>query len=362
MKTSPTKVAQNLYRDPSGLYYGRKMINGRARWKSLQTTNRTRADSSLRSWLLELDLAAPSLEMKLGALIENFLLTRAGLKKKTVQLDTNLASVFKATFRAGLGKAVAQIKTSDLLIWLNAQEKARDWSHTTFNRYRLFLFQLFNVAEADGVVSESGNPFKKKFIRCKSHVEPVRNIPTDKEFYALVADVRKHAGSRRDQSADFLAFQGLAALGQAEAEDLKWSDVGEKFLSIQRRKTGERFTVPIYVWLRPLIDKLTAEREDISPDAKVFGQAQAAKALTNACKRLNLTHFSQRNLRQCGIARLAHAGITPRQASLWQGHTDGGVLIQKIYRKVKCSDDAALERTELEKLSKTIPLPFEVAA
>lgn len=361
MKFNPVLVAQNLYRCPtSGTYYGRRKIKSRVRWKSFKTTNRTRADSSLRSWLLELDLAAPSSEMKLGELVERFLATRSGNKPKTVQLDTHLAGVFKRTFRGGLGKAVAQIKTSELLIWLNAQEKARGWSHTTFNRYRLFLYQLFSVAEADGVVTESGNPFKKKFIRCKSHVEPVRNIPTDQEFYAIINDVRKHAGSRRDASADFLAFQGLAALGQAEAEDLKWSDVGEKFLSIQRRKTGERFTVPIYVWLRPLMDKLTAEREDISPDAKVFAQAQAAKALTNACKRLGLTHFSQRNLRQCGIARLAHAGVTPRQAAAWQGHTDGGIMVQKIYRKVKCSDDAALEQAELAKLDKVAV--FQVAA
>jgi len=84
----------------------------------------------------------------------------------------------------------------------------------------------------------------------------------------------------------------------------------------------------------------------------------AKRALTGACERLNLPHFSQRNLRQCLIMRLWKQGIDKKLIAKWQGHSDGGQLIMDTYTEVFGSDDAEYERLQLAKLA---PSPRVIA-
>ena len=126
-------------------------------------------------------------------------------------------------------------------------------------------------------------------------------------------------------------------------------------MSIRRHKTDQRFTVPIYPHLRPLMEQLRAEAgAKAAPRTLVFKIKDAKKALTNACERLGFPHFSQRNLRQCLIMRLWKAGVDKKTIARWQGHRDGGQLILDTYTEVFGADDAEYERLQLAKL--TAPL------
>ncbi len=60
---------------------------------------------------------------------------------------------------------------------------------------------------------------------------------------------------------------------------------------------------------------------------RVFKIEDGKTALTNACKRLGFSHFTQRSLRQCLILRLWKAGVDKKLIAKWQGHQDGGQLI-----------------------------------
>ena len=123
-------------------------------------------------------------------------------------------------------------------------------------------------------------------------------------------------------------------------------------MSIRRHKTDQRFTVPIYPHLRPLLEELKADAwRDATPHTLVFKIKDAKKALTNACERLGFPHFSQRNLRQCLIMRLWKSGVDKKLIAKWQGHQDGGQLILDTYTEVFGSDDAEYERAQLAKLS-----------
>jgi integrase len=57
---------------------------------------------------------------------------------------------------------------------------------------------------------------------------------------------------------------GLADLEQAELKNLTWHDVDlvQNPMRVRRVKTGRFFDVPIYPQLRPLLERLHAERGD----------------------------------------------------------------------------------------------------
>jgi len=120
--------------------------------------------------------------------------------------------------------------------------------------------------------------------------------------------------------------------------------------------------VPMYDWLRPFMERLR-ERAGGKPahDERVFKIDDAKHALGNACKRLKLPHFTQRNLRAMLIKRLHDAGVNVKLIAKWQGHQDGGRLIMEVYTEVFGDNDAAMEAAELAKAAGKI-IPFQAAA
>jgi integrase len=356
------RVATNLRRDPITLnYYGFKKIGGKRYRHSLGTTDRITANGKLAAWIRDLHAADPNAaDLKLEALLQNFLTARAGKAPKTRATESGFASILRKTFPLGTSVAVRKIKMSDLLKWLSNEAAARAWRARTFNRARLFLRQLFDLAIADGVLAEALNPFKSKLVRPRRPEKVIRNIPTLEQFEAIIQNVRAQRDNPdHEESANFLSFLGLAGIGQAEAADLRWRDVNADKVTFIRRKTGREFQVPIYEWLAPLIQKLRNARQSVGDECKVFQIVDAKHALSNACKRLNLPHFTQRNLRAMLIKRLYDAGVPVKRIALWQGHNDGGKLIQEIYTEVFCDTDAAAEAADLALVtnSKVIRLP-----
>lgn len=121
--------------------------------------------------------------------------------------------------------------------------------------------------------------------------KPVRMVPTQQQFEALVASIgAQEQNGEAEESADFVEFVGLAGLGQAEAssttlEDVDWARAR---IRVRRRKTGELFYVPIYPHLK--------------------------------------------------IAK-------------WQGHQDGGKLILDSYTEVSGAKDEAYEKIQLAKIT-----------
>jgi integrase len=347
------RVADNLYRDPKNhRYYGVKKIGGARRLHSLDaTTDRKTAEGKLKDWLDDLQNVGngPDKHLTFHALLEKFLASRAAKSAHTRENDESFARVLRQTFRLGMKIPVRNIATSDLLTWLNKQAAARGWRGRTFNHYRLWLRQIFDLAVADGVLDEVSNPFKTRFIRPKKRDEVTRKIPTLEQFGRIIADIREsdYQPKRGQESANFLEFLGLAGVGQAEASALRWRDISGDKIWFLRRKTGKKFYVPIYTWLAPLIARLRAARTSDDEQERVFSILEAGKALENACDRLEYPRFTQRNLRAMCIRRLYDVGIPVKQIALWQGHSDGGQLIQQIYTEVFSADLDTAEKAYL---------------
>lgn len=66
----------------------------------------------------------------------------------------------------------------------------------------------------------------------------------------------------------------------------------------------------------------------------MFKVRDAKKALAGACRRLELSPFSQRSLRRMFITRAIEKGVDVKVIAEWQGHRDGGKLILDTYSHV----------------------------
>jgi len=165
---------------------------------------------------------------------------------------------------------------------------------------------------------------------------PIRLTPSFEEFQAIVANIRTQKRLKRqaEESADFVEFLGLAGLGQAETRSITRADVDlvAGRITTFRHKTRQGFVVPVFPQLRPLLEKLCAGK---GHGDRLFKHDDAAKALANACKRLNLPAYSHRALRRMFITRAIEKGVDVKVIAEWQGHRDGGKLILQTYSHIR---------------------------
>ena len=340
-----------LYRHcKTGVYYGITKQGGKRKEHSLGTADRRSAERLLKDWLTDLDQIDQSTQKTtLDALIDKFLAMNKGKAAKTQATNQSIVNQFKTTWSFGLNLRVVDVKPSHLNEWLALHEGRL--KNTSYNRYVGFLKQLFEIALSDRILSKS--PVAEINTQWKKPQKPIRRIPTQEQFEAIVADVRSQRFSGdAHQTADFLEFLGLAGLGQAEAGSLTWDDVDwpNKRLRLRRSKTQALFFVPIYPHLEPLLKRLQEKAGSVPSHQRVFGIRDGKRGLDAACRRLNLPHFSQRNLRQVLIRRLWQSGVDYKLISKWQGHSDGGKLILDTYTEVLGGQDEAYEQQQLGKI------------
>lgn len=341
-----------LYRHSvNGTYYGIKKVSGKKKSHSLDTADRKIAERRLKDWLQDLHkIDADAAKTTLATLLDKFSAGNAGKAKKTQATNNSILSVLKATWKPGLTIRVADVKPSHLNEWLGQHEGRL--KNTTYNRYAGFLKQVFEIAMADRMIASS--PFDGVKTKWKKPQKPVRKVPTDEQFQAIVKDIRAQKFSAEaEDSADFIEFLGLAGVGQAEAGSLTLGDIDweKNRLHFRRRKTQQLFYVPIYKHLKPLLERLCKQFPlGTAATEPVFKIRDAKKALAASCKRLGYYSFTQRNIRQALIRRLWQSQVDHKLISKWQGHQDGGKLILDTYTEVFSSSDAEYEKAQLAKI------------
>lgn len=342
-----------LYRNTrTGAYYAEKKVKGKRREMSLRTTDRKIAERRLKDWIGSLDKVDVEVEKTtLRALFQSFIRINKGKSDSSKDILNLVLGDFAKWWSHGLDFQVRKVRPSHLEEWLALQEEKH--KNTTYNRYAGVLRQVFLQAVNDRIISES--PFDRVRTKSKRPQKPVRRVPTVDQLAAIVQSVRTQPGSAHaEDSANFLEFLGLAGVGQAEASSLTWDDVdfAKEQIQFRRHKTDQRFAVPIYAHLRPLLERLHKQAGGPIPAGqRVLQINDAKKALRNACIRLKLPHFSQRNLRQCLIRRLWQSGVDRKLIAKWQGHQDGGQLILDTYTEVFGADDVQYEQQQLAKLA-----------
>jgi len=319
---------EGLYRYPSnGKYYARFVVNGKEVRRSLGTTDPALAKRKLLAMKETAKRIDPAAEkLTLAGLCDRYVSTIQHLRPKTVAQKTYVVARIKEEWPAGSDVLIRKVVPSQARTFLSRYT----FGASSYNAYLGVLRAMFQLAVSDGLIAES--PIRDLKQRRRANL--IRLTPTWEQFQGIVADVRAQPFNADAQdSADFLEFLGLAGLGQAEASSLRRCDVDLEAGRIItfRHKTTTGFAIPIFPQLRPLLQRLCEGK--INGD-RIFKIADAKKALSGACHRLQLPPFTQRSLRRMFITRAIERGVDVKVIAEWQGHKDGGKLILQTYSYV----------------------------
>jgi integrase len=319
-----------LYRyNPTGQYFARARFHGKLYRKKLDTCDYELAKRKLADFKRDLERTdATKGNTSFAKVLDDYSATLGGADStkadKRVIIDK-----LKATWFGIDSLPLRTIKPSQVSAWL-----LKHYGHKSASYYNSALTMIrdaLDMAVKDKIIIES----PASGLKYHKRKNPIRFTPTFEQFKAIVADVRAQPFNREaEDSGDFVEFLGLAGLGQAEAvsiiRDHVRMDAGQ--IDVYRHKTGEKFTVPIYPQLRPLVEKLCKGKKH---NERLFSINQARKAITNACLRLGLPTYTHRSLRRMFITRAIEKGVDVKVIAEWQGHRDGGKLILATYSHVR---------------------------
>jgi len=345
------RVGECLYRyAPNGVYYAVVRHQGKLIRRSLKTADRGVARDKLTVFkrsLGKIDFSAGKLTV--GELLERYRQSIQYLAEKTIATRTGFAKRFEETWPGGLEQQVKDVRASEVKKWLGIHSGRI--SNATANEYLRFARQLFELAVKDRFIAE--NPAAE--IRSLRRETPIRITPNWDQFLAVVRDIRSQRfNADAEDSANFVEFLGLTGLGNSEAADLRWKhiDFERNRITVLRNKTDTGFQIPIFPQVKELLHKLHAVGP-LNVEANVFRIRDAKKAITAACNRLGLPHFSHRAFRRCFITKAVEQGIDFKTIAAWQGHRDGGVLIAKTYSHLRSEHS--------DEMAKRMNLPSTVA-
>lgn len=366
-------VASGLYRnETTGEYYAVK-YHGRARaLENLATNDRKIAERKARAWKDKLARTVAAGQkiggdggMRMGELLDRYLATRGTIATSTARSEAGRVKKMRTLFALGMDAKVSDVRVGDIGAWLSLVSvvDGKLLRAGTRNLFRAFARMVFQFAVAEQIIETS--PFDERILKKARRDQITRIIPSRVEFDAVIFEMRLPRAQRtlRDKdawrsvlarnkaAADCAFFLGGAGVGQAEALALRWEDVGPDEMTMLRKKTKSFFRVPIFAWLRPLLERMRSEAGGEAAAGLVFSvtRADLSFLLQRACRRCGLPNFTPRNLRAMRIKRLWEAGVDVKEIAKWQGHKDGGVLILSTYTEVFGSNSNDYSQAQLKK-------------
>ena len=319
-----------LYRyNPNGQYFARVRFGGKLHRKKLGTDDYQLARRKLADFRRDLGRTdGRASNTSFGTALDKYARTFGGLSPSSQKDKRAVIGKLKATWFGIDTLPLRTIKPSDVSAWLSRHCGNKGASY--HNSVLTVIRDAFDLAVKDRIIADS----PAAHLKYRRRAAPIRLTPTFDQFKQIVANVRAQTQNREaEQSADFIDFIGLAGL-QAEARALTRADVDLDAGRIitYRHKTRQGFVIPVFPQVRALVEKLCSGK---AHHERLFKHDDAAKALSNACKRLGLPPFTHRALRRMFIVRAIERGVDVKVIAEWQGHRDGGKLILNTYSHVR---------------------------
>jgi integrase len=320
-----------LYRyNSNGQYFARVRFGGKLHRKKLGTDDYQLARRKLADFRRDLGRTdARASNNSFGAALDKYARTFGGLSASSQKDKRAVIGKLKAIWFGIDTLPLRTIKPSDVSAWLSRH--CGDKGASYYNSVLTVIRDTFDLAVKDRIIADS----PAAHLKYRKRATPIRLTPTFEQFKQIVANVRAQTRNlEAEQSGDFIEFLGLAGLGQAEARALTRADVDLDAGRIitYRHKTRQGFVIPVFPQVRALVEKLCSGK---AHDERLFKHDDAAKALSNACKRLGFSQFTHRSLRRMFIVRAIERGVDVKVIADWQGHRDGGKLILQTYSHVR---------------------------
>jgi integrase len=330
-KKTWNKIAglSNFYRYKNANYYFRGKVKGKIRSICLETQDKDIAKRKLLE--VQRQIKSSIGEITFIELLDLYRKSRGGRNEKTIMDVYRRLKKHHATARM-LVRKIKPVHITEYFASIDLNPRMHNLNVETLKG------ALQYGVDNDYLLT---NPFLKlhRFRKKTKRIVPV--IPTLEEFEIIMLHILSNSYSDTAEKAyDLGMFIGLAALGEAEARNLKWQDINweKQRIKIKRIKTDTDFEIPVYKWLKPhLLDLF--QRSGQPKVGQVFKLKTIKRSLKSACEALGFDLYTPRNLRQMGIVRQLDVGLKPKIVAKYQGHQDGGILIMNTYSEVINRDE-----------------------
>ena len=337
---------------PSGAYFARIRVGGKLIRQSLKTKVLTvaklrlgdvekqeRSNLEAQAKLGDRDAAVRDL-VKLWR--ERMTADHSVKPRTKTYYEERLAALLKSW--PGLAASdIRKVSAQDCQQW--AGKYAKQASPSSFNNTIGLLRRMFDLAIERGL--RYGNPaadLKRVRIKAKE-----LTLPSQDQFAALVAEIRRVPFGPGLASADLVEFLAYGGLRKGEAAQVTWADCDFKRGEIVVRgdaetgtKNGEVRRVPMIPDMVRLLERLRMARQEEPADAAVMRVKECQGGLTRACKKLRIARITHHDLRHLFATKCIESAVDIPTVSRWLGHKDGGALAMKVYGHLRDQHSVAM--------------------
>jgi integrase len=336
-----TQFANLVRYVPSGVYFARLRVGGKLIRKSLRTKSVTVAKLKLTDLEKEerrrLEACGRMTDGKafFGDMLQEYrkrLHADHSTKPRTKEYREELIRAMLKTWPGLERKDVRKISEQECRSW--ATRHAQTSSASCFNNTIGTLRAIFAVAIEQGLrYSNPADQLKRAKIKPKE-----LQLPSQEQFTALLAEIRKVPFGPGLASADLVEFLAYGGFRRGEAANVTWADVDFDRQEILVRgdpetgtKNGEIRRVPMIPDMKELLHRLRDKKPAAKPSDKVMRIRECQGAITRVCKQLGIVRFTHHDLRHLFATRCIESGVDIPTVSRWLGHKDGGALAMKVY-------------------------------
>jgi len=333
-KLNKVAKSKGLYRNGHGEYVANIRINGKLKKRNLQTKDRAVADRLLRVMKEEGEQLGDSETQNASfhGMADMWLASIKGATEKPASWDRREDAVIglKPFFK---GYKVREIGFNEIEEWKLKRGNVK--SVRTHNMELETLSLIFRYAVKKGCILK--NP-AADFQRRKQSDKAVSvdDIPTKAQFTQLVRYMRKSPqSSEPGGAADMVEFYAYSGTRLKEGAEVLLRDILADGVRITggalKTKNYKTRVIPMFSGLKQLLDRMLKKRTDKSPNSKLFTIKDPRGGMKLALKTCGLPKFNTHSLRHFFVTNALEDAIEAKAISEWIGHSDGGVLVLKLY-------------------------------
>jgi integrase len=361
-----TNVTNLLRNRQSGTYYARVKVNGKQKWRTLDTT--VSSVAKLRLGDVEKEVRAQGVtaraEDESGKGDETHVGRFAAVYLQRTTNNASLAAGTKLrreiavkallkTWPELAERDVRRLTPTDCQTWAakalregtgfiapKVKTVRKGMSPSAFNKCVDTLRAILDIARELGVIYK--NPAADI---AKARIKQKRlELPSAKQFQEIVKRITT-AGARWSlDCADMVRFLTYSGARLREATALRWSHVNtvKNEITIPGTKSGSSYRiVPLFPGLVALLAEIKNRRGPEADSAPVVRVGGCLGALESACKAVGLKPINHHDLRHLFATRCIESGVDIPTVSRWLGHSDGGALAMKTYGHLRQEHSAA---------------------